>query len=153
MASRRARAWAGAVLLGIGLVALGVLFFRAGLESADRLASVIGVFVGIVGLALAAYGTAQTRRTPSAPPAGHQGDVTGATGATDVTNVIRDATVGGSVRQGRDMTFGRGARGGAPQAGGVSNSVENSTVRGDLTQSRDTFGEASPPDGGGRTDA
>ncbi|MGW3385619.1 hypothetical protein [Streptomyces cinereoruber] len=150
MASRRARAWAGAVLLGIGLVALGVLFFRAGLESADRLASVIGVFVGIVGLALAAYGTAQTRRTPSAPPAGHQGDVTG---ATDVTNVIRDATVGGSVRQGRDMTFGRGSRGGAPQAGGVSNSVENSTVRGDLTQSRDTFGEASPPDGGGRTDA
>ncbi|WP_432060816.1 hypothetical protein [Streptomyces sp. S1] len=142
MASRRVRAWAGAVLGGIGLVALGVFFVRSGLESADRLASVIGVFVGIAGLALAAYGTVRTRRTASGPPAGHHGDV---------TNVVRDATVEGSVLQARDVTTGRGPRGRAPHPGGVSNSVENSTVRGDLTQSRDTFGDAPHP-GGGRTD-
>ncbi|WP_159043150.1 MULTISPECIES: hypothetical protein [unclassified Streptomyces] len=142
MTSRRVRAWAGAVLGGLGLIALGVFFVRSGLESADRLASVIGVFVGIAGLALAAYGTVQTRRTPSGPPAGHHGDV---------TNVVRDATVEGSVRQARDATAGRGSHGRAPHAGGVSNSVENSTVRGDLTQSRDTFGDAPPPVGG-RTD-
>ncbi|WP_182876986.1 tetratricopeptide repeat protein [Microbispora sp. H10670] len=58
------RGWriAGGTVAGLALVALGVLLFRAGLDDADKWASVIGVFVGLLGLGLSGYGVVLSRR-------------------------------------------------------------------------------------------
>jgi hypothetical protein len=75
MSSRVAK-WTGGVLgiaAGVGLV---VYFVVVGLDKADKLASVIGVFLGLAGIALASYGVVVDRALPgstsvstSAPPA------------------------------------------------------------------------------------
>ncbi|MFC4529214.1 hypothetical protein [Sphaerisporangium dianthi] len=49
---------------GLVLVALGVLFPLAGLDDADKFASVLGAFTGVAGLALSAYGVVLARRAP-----------------------------------------------------------------------------------------
>jgi hypothetical protein len=43
-------------LSGLAAAWLGLIFTQQGLERADQLASVIGVFIGLVGLAVATYG-------------------------------------------------------------------------------------------------
>jgi hypothetical protein len=54
--TRRQVAWLGvAFLLGAGCAGLGLVFALKGLEQADQLASVIGVFVSLAGLGVALY--------------------------------------------------------------------------------------------------
>ncbi|SEG57675.1 hypothetical protein SAMN05444920_103255 [Nonomuraea solani] len=64
---KRVLVWSGAVVAVAALAGLGVYFVRVGLEEADRLASVIGVFVALAGLAVAIYGLAGGR-TPEDTP-------------------------------------------------------------------------------------
>ncbi|GAA0827988.1 hypothetical protein ACFQVD_36460 [Streptosporangium amethystogenes subsp. fukuiense] len=45
----------------LALLALGVLFFLLGLESADQFASVLGAFIGLIGLSLAVVQWRATR--------------------------------------------------------------------------------------------
>lgn len=52
----RVLVWAGAVIAVAALVGLGVHLARVGLDEADKLASVIGSFVAMAGLAVAVYG-------------------------------------------------------------------------------------------------
>ncbi|MFG6191565.1 NB-ARC domain-containing protein [Nonomuraea sp. JJY05] len=64
MANRRhVISWAGALASGVVFLALGVLFFRTGLDNADKLASVIGAFVGVAGFGGSVYGLVLARRS------------------------------------------------------------------------------------------
>lgn len=58
----------GGVGVGVVLGALAVFLFVAGLDDADRFASVFGLFVGIAALAATVYGIASGRPAPAAPP-------------------------------------------------------------------------------------
>ena len=49
----------------LALAGLGVVFGVAGLDKADKLASVIGAFVAVVGLMAALYGLVKDRRDTS----------------------------------------------------------------------------------------
>jgi hypothetical protein len=99
----RAVVWGGGLLALAALAGLGVYFNRVGLDEADKLSSVIGAFVGLLGLGLAAYGIVLSRR-------GVQGDdrpqpttqITGtASGQGQVNQAGRDA-----YQAGRDQHFG-----------------------------------------------
>lgn len=91
--SRRALTWSGvAVALG-ALAALGWYFIAVGLDRADKLASVLGVFVGLLGLGLAIYGTVSSRPEAAQPePGGVHNEISG--------------TVHGSAVQARDIEGG-----------------------------------------------
>ncbi|MGW4961396.1 hypothetical protein ACWEPL_29590 [Nonomuraea sp. NPDC004186] len=58
------RGWriAGGISAGLALIVLGILLFKAGLDDADKWASVIGVFVGLLGLGLSGYSVMLSRR-------------------------------------------------------------------------------------------
>jgi hypothetical protein len=60
---KRVLAWASTIAGGLALVGLGVVFVVVGLDTADRLASVIGAFAALVGLGLSGYGVVLARRT------------------------------------------------------------------------------------------
>ncbi|MEV6037448.1 hypothetical protein AB0L65_40290 [Nonomuraea sp. NPDC052116] len=60
--------WGGAGLGVAALVGLGVYFARVGLDDADKLASVIGVFVALAGLGASAWGLLADRRSGGAAP-------------------------------------------------------------------------------------
>jgi hypothetical protein len=76
MASReRALGIAGASVTVLSVVGLCVYFAVAGLKDADKLSSVIGVMVGLLGLGLAVYGMVAERRSESPAPASEAGDV------------------------------------------------------------------------------
>jgi hypothetical protein len=64
---RRVLIWAGVVVAVAAMAGLGVYFWRVGLDDADKLASVIGVFVALAGLGAAVYGLFSDRA-----PAGAQ---------------------------------------------------------------------------------
>ena len=66
-----ARGWriAGGITVGLALVVLGVLLFKAGLDDADKWASVLGLFVGLGGLGLSGYGVVLSHRTQTGPQA------------------------------------------------------------------------------------
>jgi hypothetical protein len=66
--SVRVVGWLGGVLFVLAMVGLGAYFWAVGLDEADKVASVIGAFVGLVGLALAGYGTVLARRATPSPP-------------------------------------------------------------------------------------
>lgn len=66
--SRRAKWWIGALLFGLVLLGLGGYVVIIGLDQADKLSSVIGLFVGLVGLALSLYGTIAARNATPSPP-------------------------------------------------------------------------------------
>lgn len=83
------------------LVGLGIFLFRAGLDAADRWASVLGAFLNIAGLMVAVYSAVWTRRAAAAarspaPPAA-------AARAADVGNTIRSGQFTGPVTQARDV--------------------------------------------------
>ncbi|WP_289009976.1 hypothetical protein [uncultured Thermomonospora sp.] len=67
--TRRGLVWAGTALLVAALIGLGAYFATVGLDKADKWASVIGVFIAIIGLAVAVAGlfTGQNT-TEQAPP-------------------------------------------------------------------------------------
>ncbi|MEV0312895.1 hypothetical protein [Nonomuraea fuscirosea] len=62
--------WGGAVVAVAAVVALAVHLARVGLDDADKLASVIGLFVALAGLGVSIRGLTGGRRgdDPSAPP-------------------------------------------------------------------------------------
>ncbi|WP_153534465.1 hypothetical protein [Actinomadura macrotermitis] len=66
--SRRVVAWAGAVAGGVLLVGLGVVFVLVGLDKADKISSTLGVFIGLIGLALSVYGVVLARRALAQQP-------------------------------------------------------------------------------------
>lgn len=89
-------------LLTLGAVAgLGVYFAEVGLAKASELATVIGVFIALAGLALTGYGMITTRKVRSGDEAS---DLASGTGNTH--SEIHDGTFYGPVVQGRDVTFG-----------------------------------------------
>ncbi|MEU4567315.1 hypothetical protein [Micromonospora sp. NPDC023956] len=64
----RGKRWLAGAVVGLAVCALGaVLLVRAGLENADRWASVVGVFLNLAGVVVAAYSTVQARRLASTP--------------------------------------------------------------------------------------
>ncbi|MEZ7126623.1 hypothetical protein ACBR40_14955 [Nonomuraea sp. AD125B] len=59
---RRVLIGGGAVLAMAALVGLGIYFNRVGLDDADKLASVIGLFVAVAGLTMSGYGLVADKR-------------------------------------------------------------------------------------------
>ncbi|GGK62550.1 hypothetical protein Sme01_04520 [Sphaerisporangium melleum] len=113
-------------VLGTGLVlvlaGLGVLFSRAGLDDADKLASVLGAFTGVAGLALSAYGVVLARR-----PQGTGAPAREADGSAPATHEHDpDARPPHDEEEGR-----RGAPG--PQEPSVRNTISG-TVHGSVVQ-------------------
>src|SRR6266496_2770325 len=145
-------AWAGGAVTVAVAAGLGVYFAVAGLDKADKLASVAGAFIGLAGLVASVYGMVQARRdAPGSSSAAGEGgqSVAGSTVARGVTQV---SDVTGSVRIGDapssspvapaapaspvpSSTSGRPLSGvvGAPGGGG-GQSVTDSQVGGDVTQ-------------------
>jgi hypothetical protein len=98
----RVLAWGGAAVAVLALVGLGAYFGVVGLDEADKLASVIGAFVALVGLALSGYGLVQERRgapTPSPSPTAQQAPL-----ANTQTNVAHGSATQFVVWDG-DMVF------------------------------------------------
>jgi hypothetical protein len=55
-------------LLGVGCAGFGVFFAQQGLQRADQLSSVIGMFVGLAGLGVAGYSAWLARVAVPTPP-------------------------------------------------------------------------------------
>ncbi|GLZ09047.1 hypothetical protein Acsp03_65130 [Actinomadura sp. NBRC 104412] len=73
--AKRVLVWC-AVVAGVGsVVALGIVFASAGLDRADKMASVFGAFIGIGGLAVAVHGLRVARRGDDA--AGFRNSISG----------------------------------------------------------------------------
>jgi hypothetical protein len=73
-AKQRAVTWVGGAVAGIACMVVGVLLVRAGLEDADRWASIIGMIVAVIGFPLSVYSIVLARRAlvSNAPPVGVQ---------------------------------------------------------------------------------
>jgi drug/metabolite transporter (DMT)-like permease len=86
-----------AIVGGLILVALGVLFVITGLDTAGKLSEVIGAFAALIGLALSVYGVVLARRARAQPiaPGRQRVDRVDAGRGVDVVD-----TVAGSVRLG-----------------------------------------------------
>jgi hypothetical protein len=54
--------WVGGALTAVAVAGLGLYLTAVGLDKADKLAGVIGAFVGLAGLAIALYGMVADRR-------------------------------------------------------------------------------------------
>ncbi len=63
------RRWAIGAGLSVLLIGLGAFQLRAGLEDADRWASVFGLFLNIAGIAVAVVSAMWARRAATSPPA------------------------------------------------------------------------------------
>jgi hypothetical protein len=94
---------AGAAVAAVAVVGLAVYFVVVGLDEADKLASVVGLFVALVGIGLAVYGMAGARRGgPSDGGAGSQDDPERSGGV----HLRAEASGEGRVYQaGRDQTI------------------------------------------------
>lgn len=95
---RRILTWTSITMVGgVALAGLGIAFLFAGLDDADKIASVIGAFVGLIGLALSGYGVILARRgsTPQSTPGAQRVKKVKAGQGVDVVD-----TVSGNVRFG-----------------------------------------------------
>lgn len=92
-------AWAGGAVTVAAAAGLSVYFAVAGLDKADKLASVASAFIGLAGLVASVYGIFQARRDAPGSSAAVEGGqaVAGSTVARGVTQV---RGVSGSVRTG-----------------------------------------------------
>ncbi|MEH0975314.1 hypothetical protein V6U77_29755 [Micromonospora sp. CPCC 205546] len=144
--------WIVGVVVGLAMIALGLLLARAGLTEADRWASVIGVFVNIGGLMLVVYSAVQARR----------GDTFKSRPADTVRNTVINAEVSGPALLGRDIcgvsdacatipTSALADSGNAPVpaidrgSAAVENRVEGGTFHGPLIMGRDLSNVVFPP--------
>ncbi|MGW4790794.1 hypothetical protein ACWEPC_00070 [Nonomuraea sp. NPDC004297] len=66
---KRVLVWGGAAVAVVTVAALIIYFVRVGLDDADKLASVLGLFVAAAGLAVAVHGLRRDRARPDAGPA------------------------------------------------------------------------------------
>jgi hypothetical protein len=135
------RWWAAGTGLGILLIGLGVFELHAGLEDADRWASVFGAFLNVAGLAVAVRSAVWSRRAATSPPPA----------SVEVTNRIGGGRFVGPVVQGRDVHVGpapgspeQPSASATPDAGAVSNHIENGTFDGPVIQGRDVHGQFPP---------
>jgi hypothetical protein len=96
----RALAWAGGAVVVMTVAGLGAYLGVAGLSKANELAGVIGGFVGLAGLVVAAYGVVQAHKdaVTLSPDGPGDGQSVSNTTARTVTQV-KDAT--GNVRIGK----------------------------------------------------
>jgi apolipoprotein N-acyltransferase len=60
---RQVPVWGGVIVAVVALAWLGVYLAQVGLEKADKLASVIGLFIAAVGLGLTVYGLIANRES------------------------------------------------------------------------------------------
>lgn len=90
-------AWVGGAVAGLGFAVVGVLLFRAGLEDADRWASIIGMIFTVIGFPLSVYSTVLARRATASGTASAGVQVT-ATG----TRAIAAYELSGSASTGDD---------------------------------------------------
>ncbi|MEU7750128.1 hypothetical protein [Nonomuraea sp. NPDC049158] len=108
--------WGGSVVAGVAMAGLGVYFWRVGLDDADKLASVISVFVAMVGLGSAVYGLISDRSSkqpntpetsPSQPRSGDKARSFSADdGVESNVNLRAEASGQGRIYQaGRDQTI------------------------------------------------
>ncbi|MFI7134311.1 hypothetical protein ACIBQ1_52195 [Nonomuraea sp. NPDC050153] len=110
---RRVLIGAGAVVAVAATTVLGLYFVRVGLDEADKLASVIGAFVGLAGLGVAVYGLIADRRSGGGgqepPPVAGGGSGEEGPAAVDAAVDVRQrakASGSGRVYQaGRDQTI------------------------------------------------
>ena len=108
MSSRVAK-WAGGLLgiaAGMGLIGYFVI---VGLEEADKLASVIGVFLGLAGTAVAVYGIMVDRASSAPVPPVSTSDpptpASGSAGDGTVHNEISGGTLHGLIIQAGSVGF------------------------------------------------
>ncbi|MEV6526353.1 hypothetical protein AB0M43_30900 [Longispora sp. NPDC051575] len=142
-----ARRWwlvAGGFALAAVAFGVGVWFVHAGLEDADRWASVLGVFLNLTGLVVASWSAWWARRAVTAPT------VPAVPGDGGVVNTVIGGRAG-AVVQGRCVDLsGMVPSGPAPaQGSGVSNRVEQAEVDRLLIQGRDIRGPLPPAGLGG----
>lgn len=96
---QRVVAWMSAIVGGIVLVGLGVFFAVIGLDRADKLASVIGALVGLIGIGLSTYGVVLARRAATSLSGGQK--VLGSRVGGGLTQVRKAR---GNVRIGQDQS-------------------------------------------------
>jgi hypothetical protein len=123
---------------------LGVYFTRVGLDNADKLASVIGAFIGLAGLALTARGLLADRRAaPAASQAAGGQQVSGSEVGGDVLQVkgvTGNLRIGGQPRPPAPSPTHLRTTPTAPSSAARSRdeeqgqSVRDSHVAGDVTQ-------------------
>ena len=103
---------------GAALGGLGVFFAWVGLDAAGQWSDAIGVFVGLIGLAVSVYGVVLARQAVTRP--GPRGPVGAGGGVRQRVDAGRD-----SFTAGRDQHFGGAAGGGStpPPAGEVAQEV------------------------------
>lgn len=95
----RAVAGVGGALAVIAATTMGIYFTVVGLDEADKLASAIGAFIGLAGLALAIYGTVNARRSNPPPQRPSAAQIAPGT----VHNEISGGIAHGAVIQARDV--------------------------------------------------
>lgn len=115
---RRFARWAGGIIVTSVVLALAFYLVLVGLDKADKVASVLALFVGLAGLGAAVYGLfgAERRRDAAHPPKPARPPV-GDSPPGDVHNTISGGVVHGAVIQGRDFS-------GPLNIGGPSSSSE-----------------------------
>lgn len=91
----RVLAWIGGAVAGLGCTVVGVLLYRAGLEDADRWASVIGMSITVISFPLSVYGIVLARRAAAAGTTSAEVQVT-ATGTRSIAayNMSGSASTG-----------------------------------------------------------
>lgn len=94
--SRRTLAWSGIAVALVVLAALGWYFIAVGLDRADKLASVLGAFVGLLGLGLAVYGVVSSR-PEEAEPEPEPGDVHNEISGTVHGNAVQARDIDGGI--------------------------------------------------------
>jgi hypothetical protein len=73
MAGKRTVAiWGGALAFGLALLGLGIYFFQLGLNRAVAVATILGAFSGLIGIAVAVLPLVAARKTPPGRGSGPQ---------------------------------------------------------------------------------
>ncbi|TDC55474.1 hypothetical protein E1281_12165 [Actinomadura sp. KC345] len=137
---RRALTWGGGIVAVAAAAGLGWHFAAVGLDRADKLASVIGAFVGLTALGVAVYGALSGGGPGGRPgPGQHVGRTRVGGSVTQVRGVAGSVRTGGASAPPVPAQ----APGGpvpVPESGGQS--VDGSRVSGDVTQVEGVGGDA-----------
>ncbi len=106
MSSRVAK-WGGCALALTSVIGLVLYLSHVGLDKADQLSSVLGMFAGLAGLGLAIAGFVTGRRGPTStsavPPTSPPAPEAGPAPRGEVRNEISGGTFHGPVMQGHDF--------------------------------------------------
>lgn len=102
MSSRVAK-WGGCALALTAAIGLGIYLSQVGLDKADQLSSVLGMFAGLAGLGLAIAGFVTGRRDSTSASATPPVPEAGPASRGEVRNEISGGTFHGPVMQGHDF--------------------------------------------------